>query len=154
MIKQACINKRKVTFERGLSVRALCTLNLRSAIGLAIFSAMIFSSVIAKADLITERKANFRVNTAAMKAINAELGDGDFDVVITQATTIADWARVMPDFFPENSDMGDTKSRADIWMVFDSFQSGSDIDQYRQNRRCVSHHWRFETARRHLKILS
>ena len=69
-----------------------------------------------------ERKANFKANAAAMKAINAALGGGDFDAAITQATTIADWARVMPDYFPENSDMGDTKARPDIWTDFDDFK--------------------------------
>ena len=32
---------------------------------------------------------------------------GDFDVAITLATIIVDWARLMPDYFPENSDMGE-----------------------------------------------
>ena len=98
-------------------------LKLRSAIGLAIFSGIIFGPFMAQADVIAERKANFKANAAALKAINAALGGGDFDTVITQATTIADWARVMPDYFPENSGTGDTKARADIWMDFEGFKS-------------------------------
>jgi cytochrome c556 len=98
-------------------------LRLRSAIGLLIFSSLICSPFVAQADVIAERKANFKANAAAMKAINAALGGGDFDTVITQATTIADWARVMPNYFPENSHSGDTKARADIWMDFDGFKS-------------------------------
>ena len=98
-------------------------LMLRSAIGLLIFSGMIFSPFVVQADVIAERKANFKANAAAIKAINAALGGGDFDTVITQATTIADWARVMPDYFPENSDSGNTKARADIWMDFNGFKS-------------------------------
>lgn len=104
-------------------------LRLRSAIGLVIFSSMISSAVVAQADVIAERKANFKANAAAMKAINAALGGGDFDTVITQATTIADWARVMPDYFPENSDSGDTKARADIWMDFDGFKSRASANE-------------------------
>ena len=104
-------------------------MRLRSAIGLVIFSSMISSSVVAQADVIAERKANFKANAAAMKAINAALGGGDFDTVITQATTIADWARVMPDYFPENSDMGDTKARAEIWMDFDGFTSRASANE-------------------------
>ena len=96
---------------------------------------MISVPVVVQADVIAERKANFKANAAAMKAINAALGGGDFDTVITQATTIADWARVMPDYFPENSDSGDTKPRANIWMDFDGF-------------RCIKSAWR------HLQILS
>ena len=98
-------------------------LRLRSAIELLIFPSMILSPFVVQADVIAERKANFKANAAAIKAINAALGGGDFDTVITQATTIADWARVMPDYFPENSDSGNTKARADIWMDFDGFKS-------------------------------
>ena len=91
---------------------------------------MILSPFVVQADVIAERKANFKANAAAIKAINAALGGGDFDTVITQATTIADWARVMPDYFPENSDSGDTKARADIWMDFNGFKSrASDNEQ-------------------------
>ena len=104
-------------------------LRLRSAIELLIFSGMIFSPFVAQADVIAERKANFKANAAAIKAINAALGGGDFDTVITQATTIADWARVMPDYFPENSDSGDTKARADIWMDFDGFKSRASANE-------------------------
>ncbi len=62
---------------------------MRLSIGLAIFSAMIFGSLIAKANVITEKKANFRINAAAITASNAALNNGDFYVLITQATTIA-----------------------------------------------------------------
>ena len=83
----------------------------------------------AQADVIAERKANFKANAAAMKTINSALSGGDFETVITQATTIADWARVMPDYFPENSDRGDTKARADIWMDFDGFKSRASANE-------------------------
>ena len=71
-------------------MRALYILKLRSAIGLTIFFVLILGSLIAKADVIAERKANFKANAAAMRAINAALGGGNFDAAITQATTIAD----------------------------------------------------------------
>ena len=102
---------------------------LRSAIGLVIFSSLISNPVVAQADVIAERKANFKANAAAMKAINAALGGGDFDIVITQATTIARWARVMPDYFPENSDRGDTRARADVWMDFNGFKSRASANE-------------------------
>ena len=79
-------------------------LRLRSAIGLVIFSSMISSPVVLKADLIAKLKANFKANASPMKAINAALVGGNFDTVITHATTIADWARVMANYIPENSD--------------------------------------------------
>ena len=64
-----------------------------------------------------------------MKAINAAIGGGDFEKVVTQATTIADWARMMPNYFPENSDSGDTKARADIWMDFDDFKNHASANE-------------------------
>tara|TARA_B100000989_G_scaffold18482_1_gene12173 strand:+ start:829 stop:1275 length:447 start_codon:yes stop_codon:yes gene_type:complete len=102
-------------------MRALLILKLRSAIGLAIFFVLIFGSVVIKADVIAERKANFKSNAAAMKAIRAAIGASDFDAVMLHATTIAEWARVMPDYFPANSDKGDTKALPDIWMDFNGF---------------------------------
>ena len=108
---------------------ALSILRLRSAIGMAIFSGIICGPILAQGDVIAKRKSNFKANAEAMKAINASLGGGDFDTVITQATTIADWARVMPDYFPENSDSGDTKARADIWMDFDGFKSRASANE-------------------------
>ena len=110
-------------------MRASFILKLRSVIGLAIFSVLIFGSVIAKADVITERKANFKANAAAMKAIRAALGASDFDAVILHATTIAKWARVMPDYFPANSAKGDTKARPDIWMDLNGFKRSASANE-------------------------
>ena len=104
-------------------------LRLRSAIGLVIFSSMIFNPVVAQADVIAERKANFKANAAAMKAIRAALGANDFETVVTQATTIAKWAKVMPNYFPANSDVGDTKARPDIWMDFDDFKRSASKNE-------------------------
>jgi cytochrome c556 len=104
-------------------------LRLRSAIGLVVFSSMIFNPVVAQADVIAERKANFKANAAAMKAIRAALGANDFETVVTQATTIAKWAKVMPNYFPANSDVGDTKARPDIWMDFDDFKRSASKNE-------------------------
>ena len=49
--------------------------------------------------------------------------------MITQATSIANWAQVMPDYFPENSDSGDTKARADIWIDLDGFKSRASANE-------------------------
>ena len=90
---------------------------------------MISSPVVAQADMIAERKVNFKANAAAMKAINSVLGGGKFDTVITQTTSIEDWARVMPDYFSENSDNGDTKARAEINKDFDEFKSRASANE-------------------------
>ena len=115
--------------EKGAAMLALSILKLRSAIRLAIFSGMVCGPIIAQADVIAERKANFKASAAAMKAIRAALGAGDFDTVVTQATTIAKWAKVMPNYFPANSDMGDTKARPDIWMDFDAFKRSASKNE-------------------------
>ena len=104
-------------------------LRLRSGIGLLIFSSLIFSPFVAQADVIAERKANFKANAAAMKTINAALSGGDFDALITQAKIIADWAEVIPDYFPANSVMGNTKARADIWVNYDDFKSRASANE-------------------------
>ena len=108
---------------------ALSFLRLRSIIGLIIFYGIICGPTFAQADVIAERKANFKANAAAMKAISAALGGGDFETVVTQATIIADWARVMPNYFPENSDNGDTKARANIWLDFDDFKNRASANE-------------------------
>ena len=115
--------------EKGAAMLALSILKLRSAIRLAIFSGMVCGPIIAQADVIAERKANFKANAAAMRAIRAALGAGDFETVVTQATTIAKWAKVMPNYFPANSDMGDTKARSDIWMDFDAFKRSASKNE-------------------------
>ena len=115
--------------KKGVAMLGLSVLRLQSAIGLVIFSGVICGPFFAQADVIAERKANFKANAAAMKAINAALGNSDFETVVTQATTIADWARVMPNYFPENSDSGDTKARADIWMNFNDFKNRASTNE-------------------------
>ena len=115
--------------KKGLLMPGQSILRLLSAIGLVIFSSMIFNPVVAQADVIAERKANFKANAAAMKAIRAALGAGDFETVVTQATTIAQWAKVMPNYFPANSDVGDTKARPDIWMDFDAFKRSASKNE-------------------------
>ena len=84
---------------------------------------IVLASFGAHADVIADRKANFKANADAMKAINAALGAGDFNAAVKNATTIANWAQSMTDYFPEGSDSGDTKARAEIWMDFDNFKN-------------------------------
>ena len=78
---------------------------------------------IAQADVISDRKAGFKGNVAAMKKIQAAIGSGDLAAVREGALEIADWSSRMIDYFPEGSDTGDTKARAEIWFNFDDFTS-------------------------------
>ncbi len=75
----------------------------------------------AMADPITERKENFRNNVKSLKLIQPALAAGDMEVISEQANLIAAWAAIMPDYFPEDSDMGDTKARPEIWENWDDF---------------------------------
>ena len=76
---------------------------------------------LAQADVISERKAGFKGNVAAMKKIQAAIGSGDLAAVREGALAIADWSSRMTDYFPEGSDTGDTKARAEIWFDFEDF---------------------------------
>ena len=76
---------------------------------------------VASADVIAERQAGFKGNAKALKAINAALSAGDLTPVAGAAETVADWSSRMLEYFPEGSDEGETKARAEIWFDFDDF---------------------------------
>lgn len=75
----------------------------------------------ASADVIAERKANFKVNGDSMKAMKAAIPAGDNALIAERARVIASWSSRMVDYFPEGSDEGDTSARFDIWADFDKF---------------------------------
>ena len=93
----------------------------------SIFSAVLTAALLgmaclpASADVIEDRKANFKANNASMRTIGGALGAGDFATIAAEAQKIADWAAVMPDYFPEGSGTGDTSARAAIWENFEGF---------------------------------
>lgn len=75
----------------------------------------------AMADPIADRKENFRQNVKSLKLIQPAIGAGDMDTISAEAKRIAAWASVMPEYFPEGSDMGETKARPEIWENWDDF---------------------------------
>ena len=75
----------------------------------------------AAADVIAERKANFKINAQAMKTMQAAIKAGDAATVAERARVVADWSARMTEYFPEGSGEGDTKARPDIWADFDRF---------------------------------
>ena len=83
----------------------------------------------ANADIITDRKAGFKGNADSMKAIAAAIGSGDYQTVISRAEEIASWANKIPSYFPEGSDTGDTKARAEIWFEFDAFKAKAKANE-------------------------
>ncbi|MDG2466964.1 MAG: cytochrome c [Alphaproteobacteria bacterium] len=82
----------------------------------------------AMADPIADRKENFRNNVKSLKLIQPALAAGDMDVIAGEANRIADWAKVMPDYFPEGSDMGDTKARPEIWENWADFTAKAEAN--------------------------
>ncbi len=77
----------------------------------------------AHADVISERKAKFRQNVDALKAINKAIPEGDMATIAAAASAVADWSREMTAFFPEGSDEGDTKARPEIWLEREKFET-------------------------------
>ena len=83
----------------------------------------------ANADIIADRKAGFKRNADSMKAIAAAIGGSDYQTVISLAEGIASWASKIPSYFPEGSDSGDTKARAEIWFEFDAFKAKAKANE-------------------------
>lgn len=93
------------------------------------FIVMMVTAASAHADVITERKENFRANVKSLKLIQPAIQDGDRETIINEAEAIARWAKAMPEFFPNGSDMGDTKARPEIWENWDDFLAKSAANQ-------------------------
>ena len=74
-----------------------------------------------QAGVIEERKAKFKENVAILRAIQTQIGKGDFEAIAAGGRSIADWAIKMPDFFPEGSESAGALDA--IWIDFDDFQS-------------------------------
>ena len=83
----------------------------------------------ANANIIADRKAGFKRNADSMKAIAAAIRSGDYQTVIGRAEGIASWASKIPSYFPEGSDSGDTKARAEIWFEFDAFKAKAKANE-------------------------
>jgi len=89
------------------------------------FFVMVVMAASANADVITERKENFRANVKSLKLIQPAMEQGDMETISKEAESIASWAKAMPEFFPQGSDMGDTKARPEIWENWDDFLAKS-----------------------------
>ena len=97
----------------------------------SIFSAVLTAALLgmaclpASAGVIEDRKANFKANNASMRTIGGALAACDFATIAAEAQKIADWAAVMPDYFPEGSGTGDTSARPAIWENFEGFTAAA-----------------------------
>ena len=74
-----------------------------------------------QAGVIEDRKAKFKENVAILRAIQAQIGERDFEAIAAGGRNIADWAIKMPEFFPEGSESAGALNA--IWLDFDNFQS-------------------------------
>ena len=74
-----------------------------------------------QAGVIEERKTKFKENVAILRAIQTQIGKGDFEAIAAGGRNIADWATKMPDFFPEGSESAGALDA--IWLDFDDFRS-------------------------------
>ena len=64
-----------------------------------------------------------------MKTIAAAIGDSNRDLITAEAKKIAAWAAQIPAYFPEGSENGDTKARAEIWFDFADFTSRAKANE-------------------------
>lgn len=83
-------------------------------------------SISASAGVIEDRQARFKANNGSMRAIGAALGSGDVAVIKAEATKIAEWAKVMPDYFPKGSDGAPSSAKSDLWENFDLFRKQAE----------------------------
>ena len=81
----------------------------------------------AQADVIEDRKAQFRENVTILRAIQTQIKDGNFNAIAAGGRNIANWAAEMPDFFPKGSESRGTLNA--IWLNFESFQAKAAANQ-------------------------
>ena len=76
----------------------------------------------ADASIVEKRVHRFKQSGAAIQSVFKEhLGNDDFAAIAEAATLMADWADVMPDYFPAGSTS--PGARDEIWADFDDFKS-------------------------------
>ena len=76
----------------------------------------------ADASIVEKRVHRFKQSGAAIQSVFKEhLGNDEFAAIAEAAPLIADWADVMPDYFPAGSTS--PGARDDIWDDFEDFKS-------------------------------
>ena len=83
----------------------------------------------AMAGVVEDRQAKFKANNLSMRTIGAAIGAGDTATIKAEASKIAEWAKVMPDYFPEGSNPPNASVKDDLWDNFDLFVKQAD-DNY------------------------
>lgn len=98
-------------------------LNFKKLMVLAVSALFVVVSVdAASADAVRERKAAFKANGKAMKAMKTALESGTTDGVAKNARTISAFAANMEAHFPKGSGGGETRAKPEIWSDWDGFK--------------------------------
>ncbi|MGB1181659.1 MAG: c-type cytochrome [Candidatus Puniceispirillaceae bacterium] len=88
---------------------------------------MLMSTALAS-DVVAERKANFKANAGAMRAMGGQMARDDFAGIGAGANAIASWAAKMTSYFPEGSES--IGARNEIWSDFETFTALAQKNQY------------------------
>ena len=77
------------------------------------------------ADLINERKSLFKKSQQDIKGLYASIRSGNLDEIKAYSMSLAEWAAVMPEYFPEGSGGGLSDASEKIWEDFDGFKEAA-----------------------------
>ena len=99
---------------------------LMSAIIIIIFSFSAVSEAHKGATgVVKERMDSFKKSQQDIKALYASIRGGNLDEIKTYSMSLAEWAAVMPEYFPEGSGGGVSDASAKIWEDFDGFKEAA-----------------------------
>ena len=108
-------------FTTGFSVMRLFILFITIAISFSVVS----NATNNAADVINERKNFFKKSQQDIKGLYASIRSGNLDEIKTYSMSLAEWAAVMPEYFPEGSGSGVSDALATIWEDFDGFKDAA-----------------------------
>ena len=111
----------RYVFTTGFSVMRLFILFLTIAISFSVVSNATNNTV----DVINERKSFFKKSQQDIKGLYASIRSGNLDEIKTYSMSLAEWAAVMPEYFPEGSGGGVSDASAKIWEDFDGFKEAA-----------------------------
>ena len=75
--------------------------------------------------VVKERMDSFKKSQQDIKALYASIRGGNLDEIKTYSMSLAEWAAVMPEYFPEGSGGGVSDASAKIWEDFDGFKEAA-----------------------------
>ena len=94
----------------------------RSPALLALLLSFIATTALAES-VIEQRQATFKNMKETMAALKDQLKEPDFAAARTQAESIINDAKAVPELFPEGSYEGDTRAKKKIWEKEEDFRA-------------------------------